>query len=409
MKFTFQTIRMKRTLALLAAAALLLPAALTGCMSADKLAERRAQTDEIGKKAEEYMKNKYHRGFKVKKCEFAEGEQYEGDFFVTFNNDIHAFYDTDEGKFYDDRQADAVNNEFTKVWKNMMDDIGLVTDNIIGTQDFNLIYEYVKGGELKKYSMYHDVFGGEIHKFAQEHYIAVRTEPQVLVSDSPSVQKIHDKIRTYINQYFKSKNTSAQFFIVTSAYHNSVGFDADNLDETVDGCLYSIRFNGNIVGDICRHQFLPVEGVEGLYFMLYGTQGEAYKAGDVKLVPVSDSDATAKAIKANMDGREMGLVDKYITKKRSVEFEQPIYRIEFSSDITYHPRDSYTLAFVMKDSEEEIVDYAPVKERERSFFAFDMNGDAFNATCLCSQNSRSTPFTFTRKGSDVYVWFGTQF
>ena len=86
---------------------LLLPTLLTGCVSADKIAQQRAKTDEISKRAEEYMLKKYRRGFKVKKCVFAEGEQYEGDFFITFTNDLFGYYDSDEDKFYDTRQASA--------------------------------------------------------------------------------------------------------------------------------------------------------------------------------------------------------------------------------------------------------------------------------------------------------------
>ena len=108
-----------------------------------------------------------------------------------------------------------------------------------------------------------------------------------------------------------------------------------------------------------------------------------------------------------MNGKNMNLVDKYVTKKRSVEFET-IYQVSFSDRIAKRDYASYTLAFVMKDSDEEITEYADVKERERSFFAFNLNGEDYNATCLCSPNSRSTKFTYN-KGDEVYVWFGTQF
>ena len=63
----------------------------------------------------------------------------------------------------------------------------------------------------------------------------------------------------------------------------------------------------------------------------------------------------------------------------------------------------------MKDSDEDITEYAPLKERQRSFYAYNMNGDFYNATCLCSPNSRAVPFTFGKKDKDaVYFWFGTQ-
>ena len=38
---------------------------------------------------------------------------------------------------------------------------------------------------------------------------------------------------------------------------------------------------------------------------------------------------------------------------------------------------------------------------------YDMSGTEFNATCLCSPDSRSRIFTYALD-SEVYFWFGTQ-
>lgn len=122
---------MKKKIAFFMAVVMLVPTLLAGCVSADKLAERRAQTDEISNQAVQYMRDKYNRGFKVKKCELAIGDEYEGDFFVTFTNDVHAFYDADEQMFYDDRQTSVINEAiFNDIWMPMVKRMNLVYDNI---------------------------------------------------------------------------------------------------------------------------------------------------------------------------------------------------------------------------------------------------------------------------------------
>ena len=180
-------------------------------------------------------------------------------------------------------------------------------------------------------------------------------------------------------------------------------FKAEQVDETVNGCLAGYRFTET--NYFTRHKFAKVE--DGLYAMLCSNDGITLEEGDITLIPVSDSDAVSKKILDNMNSRNMNLVDKYVTKKRSVEFET-IYQVEFSDKIAKRHYESYILAFAMKDSDEEITEYADVKERERSFFAYNLNGEDYNAICLCSPNSRSTKFTYNT-GDEVYVWFGTQF
>ncbi|MBQ1555969.1 MAG: hypothetical protein IIZ68_11050 [Clostridia bacterium] len=400
----------KRSLVFLAAAALLLPMVLSGCVSADKLAERRARTDEIRAQAVTYMREKYNRGFQVKKCEFAVGDEYENDLFVTFTNDVHAFYDADEEKFYDDRQSPVINEAlFNNVWMPMIKRMDVVYDNVGDwSQDFNLIYRFDKGGEEYKYSMYHDYYSGDAKKFAYNHYLSVSTENLILVSDNPPLKSLTNVLDDCMTTYFKGTRNDVRFYIVKTAYHKSANFDADTIDETVDGCSHLMSFRSDRV-DLTKHQFVKVKGVEGLYAMICSKNAYAFADGDIELEPVSNSDAVSKSILENMDTKDMNLMDKYVTKKRSVNFENPVYQVKFSPNVAAQNYDEYKLAFVMKDSDEDITEYAPLKERQRSFYAYNMNGDFYNATCLCSPNSRAVPFTFGKKDKDaVYFWFGTQ-
>lgn len=397
---------MKKRFALFAALLMLLPTVLSGCVSADELAARRERTDEISKMAKEYMLEKYNRGFNVKKCEMAKGDEYEGDFFVTFNNDIHAFYKSDEEKFYDDRQTSVLNDDiYNDIWMPMVDSLNLTFDNIGSwSQDFNLVYQYNKGGEIFKYCMYHDYYYGDSKNFTQNHYVSVTSENLILVSDNPSYSIVSGKIRDVVDTYFHGKN-DLSFYIVTTDYHSSANFDPAKVDETVDGCIVGLHF-GETNGTT-KHQFIPVNGTEGLYAMLCSDDAFVFEKGDITLEPVSNSDLTAKKIQDDMNNKELGIVDKYITKKRSIDFQE-LYTVKFSNRIINHSIKNYTLAFVMKDSDEDITEYADIKERERSFFAYTIGGDDFNATCLCSQNSRSTKFSYPAD-SETYFWFGTQF
>lgn len=397
---------MKRKLALFAAIIMLIPTLLSGCVSADELAARREKIDEITDMAKEYMLNKYNRGFNVKKCEMAKGEEYEGDFFITFNNGIHAFYNSDEEKFYDDRQTTVLNDAiYNDIWMPLIDDINLVFDNVGSwSQDFNLVYKYNKGSDEYKYCMYHDYYYGDAKNFASNHYVSISSENLILVSDNPSYSQIFSKIRNCIDTYFKGKN-DVKFYIVTSNCHSSSNFDAAKVDETMDGCIVALTFNET--KNIIKHQFVKVNGVDGLYAMLCSNDSFTFEKGDISVEPVSNSDVTSQKILSDMNSKELGLVDKYITKKRSIEFEQ-IYTVKFSDRVTNHGIKDYTLAFVMKDNEDEIAEYANINERERSFFGYTVGGDEFNAVCLCSQNSRSNKFSFPAN-SETYFWYGTQF
>lgn len=399
---------MKKKIAFFMAVVMLVPTLLAGCVSADKLAERRAQTDEISNQAVQYMRDKYNRGFKVKKCELAIGDEYEGDFFVTFTNDVHAFYDADEQMFYDDRQTSVINEAiFNDIWMPMVKRMNLVYDNIGDwSQDFNLIYRFNKGGEEFKYCMYHDYYSGAVQKFTYNHYISVSTENLILVSDNPPLNSLSNILSDCMTTYFKGKHNNVRFYIVSTAYHKSINFDADSVDETVDGCSHLLGFQSNKV-DLTKHKFVKVNGVEGLYAMLCSKNGYAFADGDITLEPVSNSDVTSKAILDNMNNKDMNLLDKYVTKKRSVNFENPIYKVKFSPNVIAQHYDDYTLAFVMKDSDEDITEYADIKERQRSFYGYNMDGDFYNATCLTSPNSRSVKFSYGKK-DDVYFWFGTQ-
>ncbi len=397
----------KKHAAMLSAVLLLLPTVLSGCISADKLAERRQKTNEISKQAEEYMLEKYNRGFNVKKCEFASGDKYEGDFFITFNNNIHGYYDADEELFYDDRQAEKINDDiYNNVFLPMITDLHLTYDNV-GTwsQVFNLKYEVNRGGEVKQYSMYHDYYNGSANYFCKANKIAVTSQNLILISDKTYDLNEHFKtLSEWVKKYFKGQDEGdLRFYVVTTSLHGDRNFDPQIVDETMNGCAACFRFAET--NSITRHKFTKLE--DGLYGMLCSDDGVVLEEGDMILTPVSNSDAVSKKILDKMNSKSMNLVDKYVTKKRSVEFEK-IYQVEFSDEFAKHRYETFTLAFVMKDSDEEITEYAEVQERERSLFAYNLNGEDYNATCLCSPNSRSTKFTYN-KGDEVYVWYGTQF
>ena len=124
-------IRFIKKAAMVLAAAMLLPMFAVGCQSAQDIIKQRERADEVSKLAEAYMQEKYSRGFKVIKCEAVEGEEYEGDFLISFNGGIHAFYDSEDEMFYDDRQSDTINELIMRdMWKPMFDKLNVVYDNL---------------------------------------------------------------------------------------------------------------------------------------------------------------------------------------------------------------------------------------------------------------------------------------
>ena len=153
-------ISLKKKAVLLLAATMLLPMFAVGCESAQEIIQKRERAEEVGKQAESYMQEKYNRGFKVRKCEAAEGEEYKDDFFISFNNGVHAFYDSSEEKFYDDRQSDTINEAIMRdIWMPMFDKLGVLSDNLNDlSQTFNMVYHYERGGKDVRYSMYDRYF-----------------------------------------------------------------------------------------------------------------------------------------------------------------------------------------------------------------------------------------------------------
>ena len=82
-------------------------------------------------------------------------------------------------------------------------------------------------------------------------------------------------------------------------------------------------------------------------------------------------------------------------------------QLEYSSAIKAMKWKDITLAFIMKTTDEPLTEYAEMNEKQHSFFAYDMNGGGYNATCLCSPGSRSTLLTCDLD-AEVYFWFGSQ-
>lgn len=396
----------KKKMALVLAAAMLLPMCAVGCQSAQEIAEKRERTEKVTRDVEAYMREKYSRGFKVRKCEEAEGEQYKGDYFISFNNGIHAFYDADEDLFYDDRQADAINEEIMRdIWTPMIAGLGIPYDNINEwSQTFNMVYRYERGGKEYKFSMYHQYYRTSAKYYTAHYPISVTSDNLILVADGYyDIKAIYQKINGTISQFFKNQEKgNLDFYIVSNEYHSRQDFEPENVDETVFGCQGRIHFGEKKYYSTQNY----AKVTDGLYCML--CENELVFYGDaVTLVPVEDFDAVSKKITENMDSKDIDLVEKYTAKKRKIDFEGAIYKIEFSDKIPTQNWEDITVAFVMKDTDEPIAEYAEMNEKSHSFFGYDMNGTEYNATCLCSPNSRSTIFHF-RLDSEVYFWFGSQ-
>ena len=397
---------MKRA-ALLLAAAMLLPMFTVGCESAQEIIKKRERADEVSKVAEEYMMEKYNRGFNVKKCEAAEGEEYEGDFLVTFNGGIHAFYDSDEDLFYDDRQSESINELLLQnIWKHMFDSFNLLYDNFNDqSQTFNMVYREKRGGKETKYSMYHEFFDVTTKYFAVHSKLFVHTDNIILISNKPSDCKIlFDTVQKTIDTYFKGqKKGDLNLYAVTNELHSRQDFDPEKIDETTQGCVAHIHFGAK---KYCAYTgFGKIS--DGFYGSICHLNGFPQSDEAISLVPVEDVESVKKSIVENMDSKEIGLIDKYTSKKRDIDFGDAIYTVKITSKLNQKTWEDVTLAFMMKDSDAPIENLVAINEQERSFFAYNMNGENYNATCLCSPNSNSVMFNY-KVGDEVYFWFGTQ-
>ena len=396
----------KRT-ALLLAATMLLPIFAVGCESAHDIIKKRERADEVGKLCETYMQEKYNRGFSLNKCEAAEGDEYEGDYFISFNEGVHAFYDSSEDMFYDDRQSQSINELImSDIWHPMFDEIKVPYDGISDdSQTFNMVYRVEHGNKVTKYSMYHDEFKGTTEYFAVRSNLFVSSENFVLVSDDRSkCKKLYEKITATIRTYFRGQEKGdLNFYAVTGDLHSKLDFEADKIDETTEGVTAHIHFGKN---NYCAYSgFAKV--TDGLYGRICHFDNHSMSERDIALTPVDDFEAVKKNIVESMDNQEIGLIDKYTGKKRDIDFGDAIYKVEITAKINQTAWEEVSLAFAMKDSDEPIGEYAEMNEQERSFFAYNMNGKEFNATCLCSPNSRSVIFDY-KVGDEVYFWFGSQ-
>ena len=240
-------ISLKKKTALLLAAALLLPVFAVGCQSAQEIIKNRERADEIGKRAESYMQEKYSRGFKVKKCEAAEGDEYKGDYLISFNSGVHAFYDSEEDIFYDDRQSQPINEGIMReIWMPLFDSLGVLTENLNdSSQTFNLVYRFTRGGKETKYSMYHEYFETSPAYYAVHSKLSVTSDNIILLEDNPGMCKTYfETINSKISLYFRGQSERGKLNIygVSNALHERKDYDPNNIDETTDGCVAHIFF-----------------------------------------------------------------------------------------------------------------------------------------------------------------------
>ena len=400
-------LRLKKKAALLLASAMLLPVFAVGCESAQDIIKNRERAEEVGKKAEEYIQEKYNRTFKVRKTEAAEGDEYEGDFFISFNNGVHAFYDSSEDMFYDDNQSDAINEAILRdIWYPMFDNLRVLTENLNDqSQTFNMVYHYVRAGKDNKFSMYNKIFDTTAEHYLYINPISVTSENIILVAKSHKHSKeLYDSIKTKINKHFrKQENGSLNIYAVSEELRDRKDFDPDKIDESTEGCLAHYYFGER---EYCsQNYYLKIS--DGFYGQVCHLSSMFLGDGDITLVPVEDFEATKKKIIDNMDSKDISLIDQYTAKKRDIDFEGVIYKVEISKKTNQTNWKSVGLSFLMKDSDEPIAQYAEMNEKERSFFGYNMNGTEYNATCLCSKNSRSVVFDY-KVDDEVYFWFGTQ-
>ena len=353
------------------------------------------------------MQEKYNRGFTVKRCEAAEGDQYKGDFFISFNNGVHAFYDSEKDKFFDDRQTTAIIEAINRdIWLPMCESLRVPYINVDDkTVFFNLVYQYQRGGKEYKYCMFNTEFKGVTTHFLRHDEISISSENLILLCDNSSLCKdFYNKVKNMIDAYFHNqKEGDLNFYVVNEELQSRQDFQPENIDETVHGTIAHIHFGEENYLSMPR----TLKTQEGLYSMVCCKNEFVYQPDDIRLVPVENPEEVMNKIKQTMDKQDVSLIDKYTSKKRNIDYEGVIYTLEYSSAIKAMKWKDITLAFIMKTTDEPLTEYAEMNEKQHSFFAYDMNGGGYNATCLCSPGSRSTLLTCDLD-AEVYFWFGSQ-
>ena len=395
----------KRT-AVLLAAAMLLPVFAVGCESAQDIIKKRERADEVAKLAETYMQEKYSRGFKVKKCEAAEGEAYEGDFFISFSSGVHAFYDAETDLFYDDRQSEAINEGIMReIWMPLFESLGVLNENLSdSSQTFNMVYCLKRGATETKYSMYHEYFDTTPEYFAVHSKLSVSSDNIILLEDQAGRCKTYyEQISKQIGLYFRGQEKGdLNIYGVSNELHERLDYDPNKIDETTEGCVAHMHFGKT---KYCAYNRF-IKMTDNLYGSICHLNGITIPSGSLNLIPVEDTEATKKSIIENMDSKEMSLLDKYVSKKRQINVDEAIYKLEIT-DVNQSFLEEMTVAFRIRESEQPVAEYAEIDESKYGFFVYNMNGSEYNATCLCSPNSRSVMFTY-KPGDEVYFWFGSQ-
>lgn len=392
---------MKKRIAVLLAFVILTPIVLTGCMTAEERAAQRKELDEIGSLAEEYMIDKYNRLFNVKKCEYAVGDEYEGDYFITFTDSTHAYYDTDEEVFYDDRQADAIIDDiYSELWMPMIKQLGGCDAITQDTQNFCMKYKYSKGNTTYYYSMFHEYYYNNIKSYANSEKLSIQCDTLYFASDGVSdYTNDYDYILEYVKKYFKNQSDGdLRVFIISDEYCSSPDFDINSFDVTADGFIAEFKF-GNVNG-ITLHQYVKVSN--DLYAMLCNYDSNVLEEGDVKLVEVSDSDTTEQKILDKIDENSDGLVNS-ILKTRGLSRESSIYRMEFSERIAEMLENGVTFAFSINENGETDSE----KSNDYGFYAYDTASRTTNITCLSSYSTQAERIEINND-TEWYLWLGNK-
>lgn len=393
---------MKKRIAVITALMLILPTVLTGCLTAEEQVAQREELSKIGKLAEKYMIDKYDRLFNVKKCEYANTD----DFFITFTDSNHAYYDSDEEKFYDDRQSDAIIEDiYHELWNPMIENLGGCDGISKDTQSFGLEYTGRRGGNATRYNFFHEFYYDNIKAYANKEALSVRSGSLYIAADNANgCKKTYDYISEYLKKYFKNQNDSdLSVFVVSNEYRSSPSFKGDALDVANDGLIAELRF-GKVNG-ITVQQYIKVEG--DLYAMLCNYDSNVLENGDVRLVEVSDSDAAEEKIVANIEKNTDGIMDK-IFKTSGLSRETPIYRLEFSERIADMLSGGVTIAFVMK--KDNTPNYSSSNDAQSSkygFYAYDMTEDTAYTKLLCKYDGVTEKIKIN-SDSDQYFWFSNK-
>lgn len=298
------------------------------------------QLDDVTKKAEEYLENKYGSDFNVEDSYFIEaegsmGSSHSENVLIKCDDGTTALYYKDEDKFVDDKQKYEISGKLSGVYNRLFQYLPGAVYVIAQGPVFN---GYHGEGQVDG-EYFHEFYDGDIQAYIQKENVSVSLNGNIfIIADQNNFAK---QIETFSNNFYNSFSPNK---------HHQVSLITLSRD------VYEQYGNGTIK--------MPNIGMNGVYAKVelkdkVNMQAQQYiHVGNGIYATCSENNFTLLpgdlTLKESISQDELlDKIGKEYTENYYVHFSTPIYNIEMSQRVKDFIKDGKLSLYIKYDSPKE--------------------------------------------------------